>query len=317
MDDSTWYNATLVNHLVTPDERQLSEIFRGTVQEWSGGLDLPRYETLQREVLSWPAARERYRYRALIDEAGAVLASFKCYRFAAQWGGRALVAVGVGAVYTPIERRGKGHAQELLTRALAEERDGGAQAALLFSDIGPRLYERLGFGVVPSAAVEAPLSALPLPSAECMARDATLDDLDRIAAILAARPVGAAFAISRTAGTVRLLFGRMARALAAHGVEPPAVGAIAPGGAALWVGFPGRPLTILDLWAEDEETRRSLLMRARVAAEDTFCTTINAWAVGGVAPFGAAKERTTGLAMIASLGADGPKEALLAGLDHF
>ena len=41
------------------------------------------------------------------------------------------------------------------------------------------------------------------------------------------------------------------------------------------------------------------------------------WVVAGAAPFGAPKERTNGLPMVASLGAKGPQEAALAGLDHF
>jgi len=306
MDDNT--------HIVTPDEGQLARILEGTVHEWAGGLDFPRYAQVQRAVLGSPESAGRFRFRALVDERRQVLCSLKAYRLAALWGGRAIPALGIGAVYTPPALRGRGFASALVRAVLDEERQGGARAALLFSDIGAAFYRRLGFARVPTSVVDVPVGALPEAPG---ARDIGFAELDQAAQVLAARPVGDAFAVARTVPTVRLLVARLSRTIEAHGVPTGPVGALAPRGAALWVGFPGRGLTLLDLYAEDDASRAALLARARAAAERLQCAKVSAWTVAGAAPFEGTRTRKTAVAMIAGIGADGPRRALLTGLDHF
>ena len=97
--------------------------------------------------LPWGA--EHLRRWALADGAS-VLASAKIYRFDATLDGRSIQVVGIGAVFTQPPHRGRGHARHLVERLLEREIADGADLALLFSEIGPEYYARLGFTTIPT-----------------------------------------------------------------------------------------------------------------------------------------------------------------------
>lgn len=59
-------------------------------------------------------------------------------------------AIGIGAVHTPLAFRKKGYANILLEQVLAQSKKEGYKLALLFSDIDPEYYGRLGFKLLPS-----------------------------------------------------------------------------------------------------------------------------------------------------------------------
>jgi hypothetical protein len=65
-------------------------------------------------------------------------------------GDRQLAAVGIGAVFTPPEQRGRGYASAMLAMVLDEARAAGNDLAYLFSDIHPAFYAQLGFIELPS-----------------------------------------------------------------------------------------------------------------------------------------------------------------------
>src|SRR5206468_12951612 len=88
--------------------------------------------------------------RQALVEVGEVLASGKLYWFDATLGGRALRVAGLGAIFTPPAYRGRGAARELVERMLESAAARGADLALLFSEIGPGYYSRLGFTPIPT-----------------------------------------------------------------------------------------------------------------------------------------------------------------------
>ena len=68
------------------------------------------------KAAAWFATAKRYRLDALVDR-------------------RPVKVIGIGAVFTPESRRGRGHAADLLRRMLQSAADEGFGLALLFSEI--------------------------------------------------------------------------------------------------------------------------------------------------------------------------------------
>ncbi len=87
--------------------------------------------------------------------------------------------VGVASVHTLAEFRGRGFAPQLIAWAEAYARTQGAQLSVLFSDVNPNYYERMGYQLAPAHQGEA-VVAEKLPVAQRLldvagARFATLD----------------------------------------------------------------------------------------------------------------------------------------------
>lgn len=129
---------------------------------WSRGLDLAAYTSFNLAQMESPWGRERYRFLVGVDEGGAILAALKLYTLPALCEGRAVRVAGIGAVFTPPARRGRGHASELLERALEGVRSEGYGLALLFSEIGEEFYAARGFKRLPASEV-ACKTTLPAP----------------------------------------------------------------------------------------------------------------------------------------------------------
>jgi ribosomal protein S18 acetylase RimI-like enzyme len=112
---------------------------------WGAGLSESAYRGMWLELAALPWARKRFRLIVWTDDGHRVLSSAKVYRPRIRIGSSRGDACGIGAVFTPVAHRGKGHARAMLLRVLAEAGARGDEIALLFSDIAPRLYESLGF----------------------------------------------------------------------------------------------------------------------------------------------------------------------------
>ncbi len=126
------------------------------------------------------AGPELLRYVGLVGDHGLVAAS-KRYGLLFRVGGREARVMGIGAVFTRASERGKGHAPALIGAMVAEARDLGYAAAILYSDIDPAYYARLGFVALP--AVDAFALPAELPSARALAfRPANEGDFDRLSA---------------------------------------------------------------------------------------------------------------------------------------
>jgi GNAT superfamily N-acetyltransferase len=135
--------------ILTVADPFLDQILGATYDIWHEGLDRAAYRRWYAAQLATPWGRSHMSRWALVD-GGEVAASAKVYRFDATLDGRAIRVAGFGAVFTQPAHRGRGYARELIERLLERAAADGADAALLFSEIGPDYYARLGFEVIPT-----------------------------------------------------------------------------------------------------------------------------------------------------------------------
>jgi GNAT superfamily N-acetyltransferase len=159
---------------------QIVEATRQTHAIWAAGraLDDHTAYTFRQLELAGPALLH---YAGLVDETG-VVASMKRYGLAlAGPDGVAVPAVGIGAVFTRRDARGRGLASALVKAVLDEARALGAGAAWLHAEIDPAFYERLGFIALPGPDFRARTSELPARGALAI-RPAEPGDLDRVLA---------------------------------------------------------------------------------------------------------------------------------------
>ncbi len=128
----------------------LEQILDATYEIWHEGLDRRAYTRFYAAQRATPWGGARLSRFALIDR-GEVQASAKAYTFDATLDGRLIRVAGIGAVFTQPAYRRRGAASELLERLLARVSEDGApvaDVALLFSEIGPEYYARLGFSPI-------------------------------------------------------------------------------------------------------------------------------------------------------------------------
>lgn len=129
---------------------QIDALYRESHALWGAGLTLRDYREVWSEMADIPWARAHLRYLVWIDDDENLLSSLKLYRPRARLLGRHGRVTGIGAVFTPRRRRKRGHASEMIRRVLAEARQRGDLAALLFSDVGTGFYGALGFSALPA-----------------------------------------------------------------------------------------------------------------------------------------------------------------------
>jgi predicted N-acetyltransferase YhbS len=134
--------------LVNAEGALLEQILDHTFTIWNEGLTREAYSRWNAAQLRTRWGRTHLQRFALVDERGELLATAKRYRFDARLDGRAVRMCGIGAVFTPMPRRGRGHATALIDQLLDGERREGVELVALFSEIGPTFYERVGFRAV-------------------------------------------------------------------------------------------------------------------------------------------------------------------------
>jgi GNAT superfamily N-acetyltransferase len=120
-----------------------------TAALWAGGRPRQVYTEHVTAIAHCGYGRRHYRTVGLYD-GDRLLASFKRYERAIHSAGKRLRAVGIGAVFTPEELRGRGYASAMLAMELDRSRSEGFDVAYLFSDIRPAFYHELGFVEMPS-----------------------------------------------------------------------------------------------------------------------------------------------------------------------
>jgi len=111
---------------------------------WHDGLSRSAYGRWFAAQVATPWGRRHLTRWALVD-GDSLLATAKLYMLDASFGGRDIKIAGIGAVFTLPEHRGRGAARELVDRLVGHASQSGADAALLFSEIDPAYYARLGF----------------------------------------------------------------------------------------------------------------------------------------------------------------------------
>lgn len=125
------------------------EVLPLTVELWAGRRTFETYVAQTNEIARSGYGQRHYRTVGLFDGRRPV-ASFKRYERTIHFGPHRLRAVGIGAVFTPNEFRGRGYASAMLAMALDQARADGVDVAYLFSDIRPQFYNELGFKTLPS-----------------------------------------------------------------------------------------------------------------------------------------------------------------------
>jgi hypothetical protein len=104
---------------------------------------------------------------------------------------------GIGAVFTPPERRGHGYASALVEELVARAGQEEALAASLFSEIGSDFYARLGFSAVLLDEVTIIVNRKKGGAPAMLVRAGEERDLENVAAMHAARAADAPFALRR------------------------------------------------------------------------------------------------------------------------
>jgi len=176
------------------------QILDMTYPLWGEGLTRQAYGAWNRGQMSTPWGRTHLE-RVALEDGGRVLSSAKRYYFDAVVGGVRARVVGVGAVFTPEDSRGQGHARILIEETLAQAARAGAGWALLFSEIGHDYYERLGFSVLPRSMVTL-LVAEKAGAPATFIRAGEAADLPYIAELSATYAHGAGVALDRTADLI-------------------------------------------------------------------------------------------------------------------
>ena len=204
-------------NIVPAEGPLLEEILDHTFQIWNESLSRPAYGQWNQAQLRTPWARHHLQRLALLDDRGGVLATAKQYRFDVRVGGRDGWMCGIGAVFTPPEHRGKGHASTFVEELVSRAQRDGALLASLFSEIGAAFYERLGFTGVPLD--EVTITVAQKGGAPAMlVRAGEERDLDAVAAMHTIRSAPAPFALRRDRSVVHYALSKK-RLLA--GLGPP------------------------------------------------------------------------------------------------
>ncbi|MGH7329793.1 MAG: GNAT family N-acetyltransferase, partial [Polyangiaceae bacterium] len=146
---------------------------------WAGGRSFERYVADLREFVSSGYGKRRFKLVG-IRSGGEIVSSCKRYEREVRCGERMLRAVGIGAVFTREDCRGRGLATTLLAALLDAEREAGSDVAFLFSDIRPHFYEELGFASLPSRSFTIRANSLPFERIKPVAlRDADWREVAR------------------------------------------------------------------------------------------------------------------------------------------
>jgi GNAT superfamily N-acetyltransferase len=196
----------------------LDQILDATYDIWHDGLSRRAYARFYAAQTATAWGRAHLERQALVD-GDEVLASAKLYMFDATLDGRTLRLAGLGAIFTQPAHRGRGAARQLVEGMLESAATKGADLALLFSEIGPDYYARLGFTPLPRTnrtlrVIEDARRGAPAT----MVRGGEERDLADIASMGAARAAAYRFHLNRDRDLIQFSIAKM-RLLA--GLGPP------------------------------------------------------------------------------------------------
>jgi predicted N-acetyltransferase YhbS len=183
--------------LVPAEGVTLDAILDATYEIWNDGLTRAAYGRLWAAHIATPWGRAHLSRFALVD-GGEVLASAKVYLFDATLDDAPIRVAGLGAVFTQPACRGRGAARDLIERLLERAAADGADLALLFSEIGPDYYARLGFEPIDTTITQLAVAQSERHGAPAtMVRGGDDRDLADIVAMDRARAAGSRFHLDR------------------------------------------------------------------------------------------------------------------------
>ena len=130
-------------HRATDSERIAA--YRNVHEVWGGAFSID--EHVSRRLASVQHNRATW-YVGCVD--GRVVTSLGCFPLQFCIRGETQPGIAIGAVHTVSEFRGRGFAPQLIESVERDQRQQGVTMSLLYSDIPPKYYERLGYLVCPS-----------------------------------------------------------------------------------------------------------------------------------------------------------------------
>ena len=188
--------------LVEAEGPALARVLDETHAIWSDGLSRVAYERFNEAQRRTPWGRDHLRRYLLIGDDGRVLSTAKRYDLRARLDEREIQIVGLGAVFTPLDQRGHGHAAVIVERIVEAAARDGAELAVLFSEIGPEFYAASGFVAIPrheSTIRLRPSRGTPM----VMVRAGTDADIPVIVALARAMSAGHRFALTHSDALLR------------------------------------------------------------------------------------------------------------------
>ncbi|MBS2026243.1 MAG: GNAT family N-acetyltransferase [Deltaproteobacteria bacterium] len=311
---------TLLREL-SGDER--ASYFSGMVSLWGGGLPEDKFVAWQRRLADSSESAGRYRLLGLFDQdAGELLSALKAYTFEGSVEGEPVRVLGIGAVFTPERLRKRGFASRLLHLAMEDARLRGHDCALLFSDIGTRYYEELGFFALESN--ECQLDPQSLPKSHGFRAAAPGDELTVSRIFAACRTPQPRFSLARDGWSVRFQLRRLRELARVRDVGEPEWGLIVEGSlgdAAAMIRHTKEALDVLDCAWTTNQARDRLLGGLRECALRSNRARIRVWPAHQTRPLWPFSPRSSAIAMIAPIKATvrlppAGTRAELALLDH-
>lgn len=132
-----------------PADEYAKRVLPLTAPLWANGRTLDAYVSQTLQLARTDYGKRHYQTLGL-RSGKAIVASFKRYERIAWLRSNRLASIGIGAVFTPPEARGRGYASAMLALALDNAKLQRFDFAYLFSDIHPQFYKALGFAELPS-----------------------------------------------------------------------------------------------------------------------------------------------------------------------
>jgi GNAT superfamily N-acetyltransferase len=191
-----------------PPGSLLDQVFDATFPHWGEGLSRRGYRSWNtaQGLTAW--GRQHLSRVGLVSDS-TVLVSAKRYLFEAETFGRPLKVLGIGAVFTPEDRRGQGLAAALVEAMIDDGRTRGCEVALLFSEIGEAYYGRMGFHAIARSVLTVEVPRNRLGAAATLVRAGEPQDLPHLSEMSSRYARGAGFALRRTPSLIE--FGLMRR----------------------------------------------------------------------------------------------------------
>jgi predicted N-acetyltransferase YhbS len=136
---------------LTPIDAQayVEDVLPLTAELWARGRSLDAYAAQTLEIARSGYGKRHYRAIGCFDDERLV-SSCRRHDRVLHVGANRLRAIGIAAVFTPPQLRGRGYASAMIGMMLDTARAQGYDLAYLFSDIRPHYYEELSFRELPS-----------------------------------------------------------------------------------------------------------------------------------------------------------------------
>jgi len=144
--------------LIAP-EKYARQVLPLTAPLWANGRTFDAYVSQTLELARTEYGKKHYQTFGL-REGKEIVASFKRYERIAWLRSNRLAGIGIGAVFTPPDFRGRGYASAMLAAGLDEAKSQRFDFAYLYSDIHPQFYKALGFVELPSRLISFRADAL-------------------------------------------------------------------------------------------------------------------------------------------------------------